>query len=137
MRVVHQDTQTRTFVFDSLGRMTSATNPESGTITYTYDNNGNVLTKTDARGIVVTCAYDALNRNTTTDYSDTTTISPDIKRFYDGATNGKGHFHYFYRGGDFSSGLTVEHTAVDSYDSIGRPLVKRQLFKTSGGWGHE
>lgn len=135
LRVVGQDTQTRTFVYDSLGRLTSATNPENGTTTYTYDNNGNVLTKTDARGIVVTCAYDALNRNTTTDYSDTTTISPDVKRFYDGATNGKGHFYYFYRGGDFSTGSTVETTAVDSYDAIGRPLVKRQLFKTSGVWG--
>ncbi len=135
LRVVNQNTQTRTFVYDSLGRLTSAANPESGATTYTYDNNGNVLTKTDARGVVVTCAYDALNRNTTTDYSDTAGISPDIKRFYDGATNGKGHFHYFYRGGDFGTGSTVEHTAVDSYDAIGRPLVKRQIFKTSGVWG--
>lgn len=50
---VYQGTQTRTFVYDSLKRLTSATNPESGTITYQYDNNGNLTQKTDARGVVV------------------------------------------------------------------------------------
>jgi len=43
-----QTTQTRTFVYDSLKRLVSATNPEmgttptNGTITYTYDNGGNL-----------------------------------------------------------------------------------------------
>jgi hypothetical protein len=41
---------------------------------------------------VSTYAYDALNRNTTLDYSDTASINPDVKRVYDGATNGIGHF---------------------------------------------
>ena len=31
-------------------RLTSATNPENGTVSYTYDGNGNVLTKRDGRG---------------------------------------------------------------------------------------
>jgi len=35
----------RTFVYNSLSQLTSATNPESGTISYTYDSDGNVLTK--------------------------------------------------------------------------------------------
>jgi hypothetical protein len=48
--------------------------------------------KTDARGVVSTYAYDALNRNTTLDYSDTASINPDVKRVYDGATNGIGRF---------------------------------------------
>lgn len=56
--------------------------------------------KTDARAVVSTYQYDELNRNTIVDYSDTTTINPDVKRFYDGATNGKGRFWYNYRGGD-------------------------------------
>ena len=30
--------RTRTFVYDSLSRLTSASNPESGIITYTYDS---------------------------------------------------------------------------------------------------
>jgi RHS repeat-associated protein len=134
LRTVTQGTQTRTFVYDSLGRLTSATNPESGTVSYTYDNNGNVLTKTDARNVIVTYAYDALNRNATTDYSDTASINPDIKRYYDTSTNGKGRYNGFYKGGDYIMGANVEHTSIDSFDSMGRPLVKRQLFKTGGVW---
>src|SRR3989441_7326202 len=51
---VSQGAETRTFAYNSLSRLTSATNPESGSTSYTYDANGNVLTKQDARG-VTTC----------------------------------------------------------------------------------
>jgi len=61
---VTQGVQTRTFVYDSLSRITSAANPESGTITYTYDSNGNPKTKRDARNIKTVYDYDALNRVT-------------------------------------------------------------------------
>ena len=80
-----------------------------------------------------TYVYDALNRNTTTNYSDTT-VNPDVKRFYDAATNGKGRFGSFYSGGDYSTGANVDHTAIDSYDALGRPLVQRQLFKLNNVW---
>ncbi len=69
---VSQGAQTRTFVYDSMSRMTSATNPESGTTSYTYDADGDVLTKTDARNITTTYAYDALDRLTSKTYSDGT-----------------------------------------------------------------
>ena len=53
---VNQSGQTCSFVYDSLKRLTSATNPEtsangaqSGTISYTYDANSNLTKKTDAR----------------------------------------------------------------------------------------
>jgi YD repeat-containing protein len=48
---VSQGVQRRSFVYSSLSRLISATNPESGTTTYQYDNNGNLSSKTDARGI--------------------------------------------------------------------------------------
>ena len=48
---VTQGTQTRTFVYDSLKRLTSATNPESGTSSFQYDNNGNLTQKTDAQHV--------------------------------------------------------------------------------------
>jgi len=35
----------RSFTFDGMARLTSATNPESGASTYSYDGNGNVVTK--------------------------------------------------------------------------------------------
>jgi RHS repeat-associated protein len=61
----------RNFSYDSLTRLTSSSNPESGTITYTYDLNGNVATKVAPKpnagstGTVTTnFAYDALNRLT-------------------------------------------------------------------------
>jgi RHS repeat-associated protein len=70
----------RTFTYNSLSRLLTATNPESGAITYTYDANGNLLTKKDARNITATYAYDALNRLTQKSFSDTT---PLVKYGYD------------------------------------------------------
>jgi len=149
---VTQGTQQRFFMYDSLKRLIRARNPEQNingslnltdTVTgnsqwcmaYQYDNNGNLTQKTDARGVLTTYVYDALNRNTTIDYSDTASINPDVSRFYDGAINGKGRFWYNYAGGNFSSGSNVEHTAFDNYDALGRPTVQRQLFKLNGTWG--
>ena len=43
--------QLRSFAYDSLSRLTSATNPESGATGYTYDGNGNLLSRTDANGV--------------------------------------------------------------------------------------
>jgi RHS repeat-associated protein len=62
--------RTRSFVYDSLARLTSSANPETGTIGYSYDANGNVSTKTDARNVTTTSTYDALNRLTKKSYSD-------------------------------------------------------------------
>lgn len=54
--------QTRTYAFDDLGRMTSASLPESGTTQYTYFDFGGVQSRTDARGVVTNYVYDGLNR---------------------------------------------------------------------------
>jgi YD repeat-containing protein len=149
---ITQGTQQRFFMYDSLKRLIRARNPEQAThvslnlsdpVTgngvwsygYQYDVSGNLTQKTDARGVVSNLAYDAFDRNTTIDYSDTPAINPDVKWFYDGATNGKGRFWHFYRGGDISVGSNVDHSATDSYDALGRPLVQRQLFKLNGTWG--
>lgn len=148
---VTQGSQQRFFMYDSLKRLIRARNPEQGThvnlnlsdpITsnntwsagYDYDSNGNLIKKTDARGVESIYAYDALNRNIEIDYTDTTLITPDVKWFYDGATNGKGRFWHFYKGGDLTNGQEVDHTSVDSYDALGRPRIKRQSFKSGGNW---
>jgi YD repeat-containing protein len=52
----------RSFVYDSLSRLTSASNPETGIIGYVYDANSNVTKKTDARSIAMNYSYDVLNR---------------------------------------------------------------------------
>src|SRR5258708_514226 len=80
--------RTRTFAYDSLSRLTSATNPESGTATYVYDANGNLLTKTSPKPnqtatatVVATYTYDALNRLTQKSFNDGST--PTVKYGYD------------------------------------------------------
>jgi RHS repeat-associated protein len=129
---IRQYNQTRTFVYDSLKRLTSADNPESGTISYLYDNNGNLTRKTDARPVSIDYTYDALNRNTTVDYSNTTTINPDITRVYDGSANGKGRLSSASASGSYAGTNTTDSYVIDSYDALGRPKMQRQLFHTNG-----
>jgi RHS repeat-associated protein len=92
--------QTRTFLYDTAGRLLSATNPESGTITYAYDDAGNLVERIDARGIR-TCmgyqpgtgctasamAHDGLNRVVKKTYGDAT---PEVSYTYDTCANGLG-----------------------------------------------
>lgn len=58
-------TQTRTFVYSG-NDLTSATNPENGTVTYTYDSNHRVLTKTDAKSQQTVYTYDGDGHDGTT-----------------------------------------------------------------------
>ena len=58
-----QGTQTRTFVYTGAD-MTSATNPENGTVTYTYDAVHHVTSRTDAKGQVTQYNYDSYGRVT-------------------------------------------------------------------------
>src|SRR5262249_40196777 len=55
--------QVRRFVYDSLGRLREAANPENGTVRYTkYDARGNLLSYTDALGNTFNMTYDAADR---------------------------------------------------------------------------
>ncbi len=100
---VNQGGQTRTYNYDMLSRLTSATTPEvslpNGTqcsTTYGYDANGNMISKkaplpnqntycTDATHYVTTTyAYDALNRLSSRSYNDTPR-TPPASFFYDQA----------------------------------------------------
>jgi len=73
---VSQGSQTRTFVYDSLKRLTSSTNPESGTSTIdAYDDNVNVLVSSDARGVSTHVSYDELNRPTRRWYNGSSSTS--------------------------------------------------------------
>jgi YD repeat-containing protein len=69
LKQVTQGVQTRTFVYDALGRLTDSTTPEAGHFVYQY-NNYNLLTqRTDARGVITTYTYDSLNRPYQTIYN--------------------------------------------------------------------
>ncbi len=126
---VTQGSQTRTFAYDSLKRLSQAVNPESGTISYTYDSDGNVLTKTDSRSIVTsfgtgtTCSasdnsgYDCLNRPVKKTYSDgtaTVTWTWDTKQ--------KGQLTSI----DNSVGSFKSTTSFGGYDGLGRATSSSQ-----------
>jgi YD repeat-containing protein len=53
----NQSGQLRTWVYDSLGRLTSQTLPESGTTSFTYNADSLLATKTDARNVTTTITY--------------------------------------------------------------------------------
>ena len=58
-------TQTRTFNYNlATGRLTSATNPETGTVSYTYNGDGSLASKTDANNQQTTYTYDNYGRLT-------------------------------------------------------------------------
>ena len=81
--------QSRTFAYDSLARLITATNPESGATAYTYDNDGNRLTKTDANTDKTIMTYDALNRVASKAYTFVSGYStPNVTYCYDGNTQG-------------------------------------------------
>ena len=56
-------TQTRTFQWNGPD-LTSATNPENGTVSYTYDNAHRVVSRTDAKNQQTQYSYDAYGRVT-------------------------------------------------------------------------
>jgi RHS repeat-associated protein len=106
---VTQGSQTRTYAWDTLQRMNSATNPESGTVSYGYDLNSNLTSRTDARNITTTYTYDVLNRLKTATYNDG--VTPNVTYAYDTATNGKGLLT--------SMGNSAATDTVASYDARG------------------
>ncbi len=69
---ISPDGQPLAYAYDMLGRVTSATDPESGTTTYTYDSiasgdcagnyKGDLIKRFDAAGNVTCYAYDSLHR---------------------------------------------------------------------------
>jgi len=79
----------RSFTYDSLSRLLSAANPESGTTSYSYDANGNLSSKTSPKPnqtssatVVSSYTYDALNRHIQKSFNDGST--PTVKYGYDG-----------------------------------------------------
>lgn len=121
---VDQGSVDRSFEYDNLSRLLSATNPESGEMDYEYDASGNLIEKTDARGIVTSYTYDDLNRVTERAYAAPSPTpanyqtTPTVTYTYDNLTNSKGHLTKVD-----SSVSTTEYT---EFDILGRVLESKQ-----------
>ena len=126
----------RTFTYDSLSRLLSANNPESGTINYAYDANGNVLQKTSpqanqtgtARQTISYC-YDALNRPTGKAYSAQTCSNgllpagtAAVSYVYDQGANAIGKV---------SSLTDPAGSASYTYDNLGRIKTEQRTIASA------
>ena len=153
LRRVEQGGQQRFFLYDSLGRLIRAKNPEQGnmaadadfplltdsafgnpggqwSVGYVYDAAGNLRKRKDARGVVTTYGYDGLNRNTTLTYTTAgsgAASTPNVTHTYDGAVRGKGRLWV-------TEAAHTSRTTVEEYDAAGQVLRQSQQFWT-GDWG--
>ncbi|MGC2695654.1 MAG: hypothetical protein WA738_07670, partial [Candidatus Angelobacter sp.] len=110
----------RRFTYDSLSRLLTAKNPESGTITYSYDADGNLLQKTSpapnqtgTATQTISYCYDELHRVTGRGYGAQSCplSSPVVSYVYDSGPNAKGHL----------TSLTDQAGAGSyAYDTLGR-----------------
>ncbi|MFL6207437.1 MAG: RHS repeat domain-containing protein [Pyrinomonadaceae bacterium] len=135
LHTVTQGTQTpRTFNYDSLKRLKSASNPESGTTNYEYDDAGNLRKKTDARHVQTECKYDKLNRlisrtyfvtgPTPPNYFDT----PPVNYYYDGTGMPVGIPVPDYPLGRLTAvKSSVSETIYTGFDQMGRVKAHRQV----------
>ncbi len=106
---------TRSFTYDSISRLLTASNPETGTVQYTYDANGNVYTKTDARGIAITYSVDALNRVLSKTYSNG---DPSVTYTYDAHSSGNS-------GKGFRTGMSdASGSSSWTYDADGHSITQ-------------
>ena len=113
----------RCFAYDSLKRLKTAWNPETGSIGYTYDENSNLKTKTTNRGVVTTMLYDNIDRAISKSYTGITN-TPNITYSYDTATNGQ------TRLGSVTATLAGQSyvTSYASYDVMGRVTASTQTM---------
>ena len=137
----------RTFAYDALSRLTSETNPESGTASYYYTTSGGALcsgaptqlcrrtapapNQTGSATVTTTYSWDALHRLTGKIYTDWT---PSLYYSYDvsppwitGVTNPVGRLVDAYNQFQGTSGSSAAAT-VNSYDAVGR--IVRQWQQT-------
>lgn len=136
--------RSRSFSYDSLSRLLSSTNPETGTVNYGYDPNSNLTLKTDARGVGISYSYDALNRLLSKSYSgDSVASTPWSCYQYDIASNGIGRLANEWTQSASkgtcpasvpTSGFLTKRSIL-AYDAMGRLLNEQQSTPASVAGG--
>ncbi|MGH9533334.1 MAG: RHS repeat-associated core domain-containing protein [Terriglobales bacterium] len=134
----------RSFSYDSLSRLLSAENPESGTVHYNYDTAacgtnaypGELTCRTDARGVTTAYSYDADSRVLTKTYSDGT---PQVEFAYgQGSSWGVTLANPV---GRLTTAETVANGAMQtgeifSYDSMGWVAMNQECVPLDCGSGN-
>ncbi len=126
--------RTRLFTYDSLSRLLTASNPESGTITYVYDSDGNLVNKTSPQAnqtgsatTTFTYCYDGLHRVLAKGYVNSPNPpqqcsvappwlpNPTVVNMYDSGVNAKGRLTQM-----------IDHAgmATYGYDVMGTPELR-------------
>ena len=135
----------RSFTYDSLARLSTANNPESGAVSYTYDANSNMLSRTQplvnatAGTETIRYCYDALDRKTAeytgslvancTSPSQITLANLISAYSYDTTTLGTPPNYAIGQLTDeqeYTSGTSVWERSPDQFDKMGRVLDERQ-----------
>ena len=138
--------ETRTFVYDNLGRMTAETTPESGTTTFSFDTGttscpagsiGDLVQRQDAAGNITCYSYDAMHRVTQIGYPSgpNAAATPTKSFYYDnstgwGLTNTEGRMYEAFTG-PANAPITVD---LFGFDTNGRTVQAWQATPSSGGW---
>jgi len=112
----------RRFTYDSLARLLTAKNPETGTITYGYNLDSVLTTKTDNRGMTVTYTPESLHRLSQKTYSNG---EPTKSFTYDSCALGGS-----YCIGRRTSMTDASGSSSWAFDSMGRVLKEQQTIGT-------
>jgi YD repeat-containing protein len=146
---VTQGTQSRAYFYDLMGRMTSETNPESGSTNYAYDTAtstcttaypGQLVQKTDANNNTICYNYDLMGRMTSTTYFGPN-AGPNLHFVYDVAsyngtamTNAAGHVAEAYTCTTCTPTPTKITDEFFSYDARGSLTSVYESTPNSGGY---
>jgi RHS repeat-associated protein len=135
LKQVTQGPEIRTFNYDMVSRLTSSTNPETGTIAYKYDTDssctsapsyaGELISKTDNRGMRTCMQYDARHHVVAKTYPNDST--PPVTYGYNQAS-AYGHTltNTFGRLSSESTGGANPTGSVFSYDVMGHVIDNSQ-----------
>jgi RHS repeat-associated protein len=135
---VVQGSQARSFVYDSMGHLTSSTTPEAGAVSFTYTSFGQVSTRTDARSVETLYQYDGLNRPIGVSYvipsGSSVSAMPNVCTTA-GGTSANVCLTYGTSAAAYNNGRQLQMTdptgsEAYTYDALGRVTA---MTKTIGG----
>ncbi len=124
----------RTMQYDTLGRMVSQSEPNTGTWRYAYNDTGELVGMSDARGCGEVLYHDALGRLQAEDYSpcDSAQAAYTAPNFATG--DGTEAFNQYDGYGQLAHAYDRAQRSTYSYDGRGRlTRVQRQIATPTGG----